>query len=451
MQKASESGVLGAASVKSASAVESTQWTKYHTRGAHGFAAEDANALHDKLCGKSVDKVGLNNELNGADRVVNGNPVQTKYYQTAYDSVNAAFDQDNFYRYPGQKLEVPKDQYEEAVRHLEAKIRDGRVPGVTDPAEARNMLVRGNCTYEQAVRIAKAGNLDSIWFDVKNQAVACGFAVGLSFVISYAFGRISGQGRKAALKSSVRQAIKAGALTMTAGVATQQFLRTQAGRNAAAAATKVATKAVDSVCRTKVGTELVRKMMSTLLGKAVTQSAARNACIKLVRSNFITGAAMTLASAVPDIVKACRGRRSWKQVGKNTVVNTAGLGGGTAGYWAGAAVGTAIFPGVGTVIGGIVGGFGGGMLTSWGSKKVMDCVIEDDSVRCVECLEEAMVSLCDSHNTSKEDLELILKRMKSKNVFFEKFFCRMYKAGGRSRNYPAMTAFAKVELEPFFA
>ena len=175
---------------------------------------------------------------------------------------------------------------------------------------------------------------------------------------------------------------------MTAGVATQQFLRTQAGRNAAAAATKVATKAVDSVCRTKVGTELVRKMMSTLLGKAVTQSAARNACIKLVRSNFITGAAMTLASAVPDIVKACRGRRSWKQVGKNTVVNTAGLGGGTAGYWAGAAVGTAIFPGVGTVIGGIVGGFGGGMLTSWGSKKVMDCVIEDDSVRCVECLEE---------------------------------------------------------------
>ena len=41
--------------------------------------------------------------------------------------------------------------------------------------------------------------------------------------------------------------------------------------------------------------------------------------------------------------------------------------------------------------------------------------------------------------------------MKSKNVFFEKFFCRMYKAGGRSRNYPAMTAFAKVELEPFFA
>jgi hypothetical protein len=451
MKKSYKSGVLGAASVKSASAVESTQWTKYHTPGAHGFAAEDANALHDKLCGKSVDKVGLNNELNGADRIVNGTPVQTKYYQSAYDSVNAAFDLENIYRYPGQKLEVPKDQYEEAVKHLEAKIRDGRVPGVTDPAEAKSMLVQGNCTYKQAVRIAKAGNLDSIWFDVKNQAVACGFAAGLSFVISYAFGRFSGQDCKAALKSSVQQAIKAGALTITAGVATQQFLRTQTGRNAAAAATKVASKAVDSVCRTKLGAELVRKMMSAMLGKTVTQSAARNACIKMVRSNFFTGAAMTLVSTVPDVVKACCGKRSWKQVGKNAVVNTAGLGGGTAGYWAGAAVGTAICPGIGTVIGGVIGGLGGGMLTSWGSKKALDCIIEDDSVRCTNCLEETIVSLCEAHDTTKEKLETILKRMKSQNVLSEKFFCRMYKAGGKGRNYPAMAAFVRVEIEPYFA
>ena len=107
-----ENGVLGAASAKSASAVESTQWTKYHSQSGHGFAAEDANALHDVLCRKSVDKVGLNNELNGADRIVDGSPVQTKYYKTAYDSVNAAFDKDNMFRYPGQKIEVPKDQFE---------------------------------------------------------------------------------------------------------------------------------------------------------------------------------------------------------------------------------------------------------------------------------------------------------------------------------------------------
>ncbi len=446
-----ENGVLGAASVKSASAVESTQWTKYRSPSGHGFAAEDANALHDKLCGKSVDKVGLNNELNGADRIVDGSPVQTKYYKTAYDSVNAAFDQDNMFRYPGQKIEVPKDQFEEAVAHLEAKIRDGRVPGVTDPAEARNMLVKGNCTYDQAVRIAKAGNLDSVLFDIKNQAVTCAYACGLSFAVSYAFSRFSGQDGSTALKTAVSQAVKSGALTMAAGVATQQFLRTQAGRNLAAATTNVARRAVDSVCRTKVGAEIVRKMMSAILGKNLTQSAARNALIKTARSNFITSAAMTVATCVPDVVKALRGRRSWKQVGKNAVVNTAGLGGGTAGYWAGAAAGTAICPGIGTVIGGIAGGIGGGMLLSWGTKKAADCFVEDDSVVCVECLETAIVELCDVHNTSKEELDIILKKMKSKNVFSEKFFCRMYKAGGKGRNYPAMTAFAKVELKAYFA
>lgn len=446
-----ENGVLGAASVKSASAVESTQWTKYHSKSGHGFAAEDANALNDLLCGKSVDKVGLINELNGADRLVNGSPIQTKYYKTAYDSVNAAFDKDNIFRYPGQKIEVPKDQFEEAVAHLEAKIRNGRVPGVTDPAEARNMLVKGNCTYDQAVRIAKAGNLDSVLFDVKNQAVSCAYAGGLSFAVSYVFCRLSGQDSGTAIKTAVSQAVKSGALTMAAGVATQQFLRTQTGRSVAAATTKVAQRAVDSVCRTKVGAEIIRKMMSSILGKNLTQSAARNALIKTARSNFITGAAMTVATSIPDVVKALRGRRSWRQVGKNAVVNTVGLGGGTAGYWAGAAAGTAICPGIGTVIGGILGGLGGGMFLSWGTKRATDSFIEDDSVICVECLETSIVELCDEHHTSKKELDVILKKMRSKNVFSDKFFCRMYKAGGKNRNRREMTAFAKVELKAYFA
>ena len=451
MSNSYDNGVLGAASVKSASAVESTQWTKYHSPQAHGFAAEDANALHDRLCGKNVDKVGLNNELNGADRIVNGTPIQTKYYKSAYDSVNAAFDKDNLFRYPGQKIEVPRDQYEEALRHMEAKIRDGRVPGVTDPEEAKNLLVKGNCTYAQAERIAKAGNLDSIRFDIKNQAVTCALAAGLSFAISYISGRLNGEDPETALKAAVDQAVKIGTMSMAAGVAVQQFLRTSAGRSAAAAVSNVSRKAVDSVCRTEVGAAVVRRMMSALLGKDLTQAAARNAFIKMARSNFFTGAAMTVASSVPDVVKACQGKRSWKQVGKNAMVNTVGLaGGGVAGFWAGAAAGSVI-PGPGTIIGGIVGAIGGGMVSSWGAKKVMDCFVEDDSEKCTECLENAIVDLCHTYNTSEKTLDGILKKMKSKKIFSEKFFCKMYKAGGSGRSYAAMTSFARTELEPFFA
>ena len=155
-------------SVLNAQATEQLQWTKYHAKQGHGFAAEDMNALCDSHKWKKVDKVGLNNELNGADRIVNGVAIQTKYCRTANHSVNAAF-KDGVYRYTGQKLEVPREQYREAVRLMAEKIREGKVPGVNDPAAAKGMVVKGKVTYAQAVRIAKAGNIDSIKFDIKSK------------------------------------------------------------------------------------------------------------------------------------------------------------------------------------------------------------------------------------------------------------------------------------------
>lgn len=56
-----------------------SQIDKYHTMQGHGFAAEDANALHDTLRGKSVNKVGTDNAPDGADRIVDGVSIQVKY------------------------------------------------------------------------------------------------------------------------------------------------------------------------------------------------------------------------------------------------------------------------------------------------------------------------------------------------------------------------------------
>ncbi len=102
--------VNGASAASSAQSTNSyMQFTQYRNRQGHGWAAEDANAMADRLAGKKVDQVGRDNCCNGADRVVNGVQIQTKYCATAQDSVNAAF-QDCRYRYSGMKLEVPKDQ-----------------------------------------------------------------------------------------------------------------------------------------------------------------------------------------------------------------------------------------------------------------------------------------------------------------------------------------------------
>lgn len=113
--------VNGVASVASTECTNDQQWTKYHSRQGHGFAAEDANAMWDRRHGKSVDKVGLDNSLNGADRISDGVQIQTKYCANANKSVSAAFD-NGTYRYEGMKLEVPSDQYDEAVRIMRGRI-----------------------------------------------------------------------------------------------------------------------------------------------------------------------------------------------------------------------------------------------------------------------------------------------------------------------------------------
>ena len=110
---------------------EQTQILMYRFPGGQGLAAEDANNLNDKLQGKIAEVIGTSNELNGPDRVVNGVFLQSKYYQSASKTVAAAFDSSSgYYRYEGQVLEVPKDQWEDCVRFMRKRIAQSKVPGI---------------------------------------------------------------------------------------------------------------------------------------------------------------------------------------------------------------------------------------------------------------------------------------------------------------------------------
>lgn len=78
----------------------------------HGFAAERGNHIVDRVRLKNARILGDNNARNGADRLVSGTEIQTKYCSTAARSVGAAFDgQNGQYRYMGNngpmQLEVP--------------------------------------------------------------------------------------------------------------------------------------------------------------------------------------------------------------------------------------------------------------------------------------------------------------------------------------------------------
>ena len=363
------SSVKGVASVANTQCTNDQQWTKYHNKQGHGYAGEDANALWDRRHGKSVDKVGLDNSLNGPDRISDGVMIQTKYHADASKSVASAFENGK-YRYGYMKLEVPRDQYDDAIRLMRNRIANGEVPGVTDPKMAEQIVIKGHYTYDEAVRIAKAGNLDSIKFDIQTQAVACAFACGLSFSVTYCTAKAKGMSHTEALKLASIQAAKSGGATMISGVAAQQLLRTQVGRNFAAAATKAVKPVVRAAMNTEVGKQVVTKTASVIAGKQVAGAAAANVVTKALRTNAVVSSVVFVGTTIPDAVKLCRGKISGQEFAENTTSNAAGVGGGWAGASAGAALGSVICPGIGTAIGGIIGGIGGGIGASLGVRKV---------------------------------------------------------------------------------
>ena len=365
-----DSGLLGTASALSTHATESTQWRQYHCGNrptGHGYAAEDANALADRQCGHRVEKTGWDNVPDGPDRIVDGVKVQTKYCQNARTSVNSAFDkQTGKYRYPDQQLEVPKDQYDEAVKLMEEKIRDGKVEGVTDPAKAKDIVRRGHYNYDQAVKISKAGNWESIKFDARNQVGASTTAGAISGVITYVSSRRHGATIGQALKDSGAQAGKTACKTMVTGVATQQFLRTGAGQATTTILQKSANKAIDTAMRSNIGRKVVEKTAEGIGKRAAAGAAARNILSRTASTNAITASATFVVSTIPDAVKLCRGKISGKEFGVRTACNGAGAIGGTGGAWAGAAIGSCICPGIGTAVGGLIGSVIGGVGASAG-------------------------------------------------------------------------------------
>lgn len=383
LAKTVPTGVAALQSAQSAVFVE--QKASINTPAGHGEMAEEAITLADRFLGLDATVVGRDNAKDGADRVVNEIFIQTKYYNSARGSLEACFrPEDGMYRYmkDGQpmQLEVPKDQYERVLQGFERKIEQGKVPGVTDPKEARKIVRKGRLTYNQAVNLTKPGTIESLTYDAMTGAVMCSCAFGITFVATvFLTWRKTGD---------IKQAVKAG---MSAGIQVfgisfvQHMVVSQIARTGLANALLAPSQYVVGKIGYQASATIVNGIRA-LSGKgAIYGAAASKHLAKILRSNVITSALTFAVFSIPETYNLASKKISAAQYTKNMTVLLGSIAGGAGGAVvagiaaakiAGAA-GTAVAPGVGTAVG-IAGGFVGGVVGAKAVDVVGDILHEDD-------------------------------------------------------------------------
>lgn len=388
---------------------------RFNTLRGHGFAAERANHLFDKFTGKDARILGDDNAKFGADRIVDGVSIQSKYCNSGSKCIQESFKNGTFkYMNPDgspMKIEVPSDKYDAAVQSMENRIRKGEVPGVTDIGEAKNIIRKGHFTYEQAKNIAKAGTVESITFDAANGAIIATSAFGVSTALTFATSIWNGEDFDKAIKVATYSGLKVGGTTFITAVLASQV--SKAGLNSAlVGSSEVLVRLMGS----KASAMLVNSLRS---GTNIYGAAAMKSAAKLLRGNAITGAVSVVVLSSVDVVNIFRGRVSGIQLFKNVANTTSMVAGGTAGWIGGATAGAAVgsfIPVVGTVVGGFVGGilgsFAGGGAAGKASKVILNEFIEDDADEMVRIIEKVFTQMAEDYLLTHNEAENIIDHLK---------------------------------------
>jgi len=386
----------------------------------HGFAGEKLNNMFDNSAGKDATIIGGDNAKNGADRFVDGVNVQTKYCKTGSRCVSECFGDDGQMKYLNpdgtpMQIEVPSDKYQDATQSMEDKIRKGKVPNVTDPSEAKNIIKKGEFTYQQALNVAKFGTIESLTYDAINGIRLAGTSMGISAVISFSVVIWGGEDINKALKNSVYSGFKVGGIAWASSILTAQLGRTGL-EQALRGGSDYLTKSMGS----KAYQFLANGLNSS--GK-IYGAAAINNVSKVLRGNVVTAIATTVVMSVPDFYRMFNGKISGAQLFKNISKTGAGVAGGVGGYMGGAAAGAAVgsvVPIVGTAVGGLVGGLLGGFAGSSGASKVaqnvLDNFIEDDANKMLKIVEDTFATLAFEYLLNEEEAQQAIEKFQDKDV-----------------------------------
>lgn len=369
---------------------------RFNGRQGHGYAAEQGNNLYDTINGKNAEILGDDNAKNGPDRIVDGQLIQTKYCQNANASVNSGF-KNGKYRYLDSngnpmQLEVPSDQYDEAIRIMEEKIRKGQVPGCKNPKDASKIIRKGNITLKQAINIAKAGTVESLVFDAAHGAVIGLSAAGISSTIILAKALWNGEELDTAIDMAMYSGIQAGGIAFVTSVVSSQVTKTGVGN--------LLIKPSNELVKLLPST--VRKQLLTAIraGAPIYGAAASKNLAKLLRGNFITQVVTVLVLSSNDIYHYAQGKISGKQLFKEVITLVSELIGG-------GVVGALLAPlgPVGIIIGGIIGSG----LSSEAMRRLLNQFIEDDAVKLIEIVNSRLTILADEYLLSKSELDLVVE------------------------------------------
>jgi hypothetical protein len=392
----------------------------------NGFAAEKANHLKDVLTGKTAKIVGGDNAKNGADRLVDGINIQTKYCNSGSKCIQECFEAGRFRYFNADgspmQIEVPSDYYDAAVQAMEERIKRGQVAGVDNPARASEIVRKGGFTYQQARNIAKFGTIESVTYDAINGVRIAGTAMGLTAAITFAHSVWQGEAVDVALEQACWSGLKVGGVTWVSSV-----LMAQVGRTGVEQSLRPAT---DFVVR-QMGPQAAAWVANGLRGgeRAIYGAAAMSNASKLLRGNLVTGVVTTAVLSSVDVARLVRGRISGQQLVKNVTTTAAGVAGGAGGYAIGAGIGTMVLPGLGTVVGGLVGGFLAGSATSSASQQIMDQFIEDDAQVMSAILEQVLQGMAFDYLLSEVEIGWVIDRLQEMGL--DRELRNMYGAGDR--------------------
>lgn len=407
-------------------------FAEVNTKTGHGEMAEEALTLLDKLEGKDAKVLGRDNAKDGPDRVVNGQYIQTKYCASGRKSIDTCFDKETgMFRYELENgdlmmIEVPKDQYAEALNEFRNKILEGKVPGVTNPDDASKYVKRGKLTYKQALNLCKPGTIESLTYDALTGVITCSFAFGITFLSTFIMSYAQTGNRKEAMGSAFAAGIQVFGLSFFAHVFAQQVARTTLTKQLIPLSTYIVH------AMGYKATQAIVNAIRAMMGKgAISGAAAMKQLAKILRSNVVTSVITFVVFSVPDTYNIFRKRLSTAQYTKNmlSLIGTmAAAGGGTLGASLiaakiGAAAGTTIAPGVGTVIGiagGLVGGFAGGVAI----KAAGDAIREDDTVILSRLFNGVITNLIYEYMLSESEMDVIFEKLDQiKQKEFKKLFC----------------------------
>ena len=426
--------------------------SKFTASQGHGFAAERGNDLIDKIKLKNTKVVGDNNVKNGPDRIIINRTgetvfIQDKYYSTATEGIKACFGDDGMFKYVKDdgvlmQIEVPKEQYEEAVALMEKKISEGKVSGVTDPKEAKSLVRKGYLTYKQAKNLAKAGTVESLAYDSVHGVVSASCAFGISTILNYAFLRLQGENNEEAMKMAAESGLKSGASAFGITVIAGQLSKT--GANAIF-------KPVTEKLVSALGRDFAKFLVESTgkeVSKYTTTKVLTMRAAKILSSQTVVSLVSMVVFSVPDAVKLFEGKISGKQFAKNFAVSAITVVGGAAGAAVGGFVGTLIVPGAGTAVGGIAGGLLGGTITGIGADKVADHIVEDDAVEMYEIVKAEFAEKCEDYLVNEEEATRIAEELNK--ILNDKMFEEMYQCKNSKNGIDNRKQYASDLLEPIF-